>query len=77
MMANTFWDTVKEIKWESGPLEPTNNPFSSLNSPFHPLRSPFHPLNSPFHSLNNPFNPNRGAERAQMLRELLAEYAES
>jgi hypothetical protein len=48
-----------------------------LNSPFHPLRSPFHPLASPFHSLNNPFNPRRGAERAQMLQELLAEFVEA
>jgi hypothetical protein len=76
-MAGTFWETVNGIKRESGPFEPINNPLDALNSPFHPLRSPFHPLANPFHSLNNPFNPRRGAERAQVLQELLAEFVES
>jgi hypothetical protein len=76
-MANMFWDTVDAIKRDSGPFEAINNPFNLINSPLHPLRSPLHPLNNPFHSLNSPFNPNRGAERAKMLQELLTEYVQS
>ena len=71
---DSFWETVEDIKAQSGPFEAIRSPFHPLNSMFHPLRSVFHPYRSAFHPLNSAMNSSRGKQRAEVLQQLLSMY---